>query len=94
VTAPAEIQRFVNDAYARNYFLDFAGAANLMPLVAAIGDESAWIPARAGMTLAHRFPREFILRPHEVRTSGAGMIFCCYCGAVFAASGAYFSVIP
>ena len=33
VLSQGEVQRFVTDAYARNYFLHFAGAANLMPLV-------------------------------------------------------------
>jgi hypothetical protein len=37
VTTPAEIERFVRDAYARNYFLHFAGAATLMPLLGSAG---------------------------------------------------------
>jgi hypothetical protein len=37
VTTPDEIRKFVADSYARNYFLHFAGAANLMPLAGSTG---------------------------------------------------------
>jgi hypothetical protein len=33
VTTQTDIENFLKDSYARNYFLHFAGAANLMPLV-------------------------------------------------------------